>query len=186
MLFRSQNPYPPNVINPMYPPNVMNPQPNPNMMNAHMYHQMYQQSAMNPQMYHHNQISPQNPQVFFNPHMFHPSPITPGSAGSASAQSSQSVEVPEYSTQPPSQVEVDSDEEAPTHQKSSSKWTRVEDDLLISGWLNTSLDSIKGKGKKEDAFWARVRKYMVNNSNTPVNRTKDTIKTRWSRINKEA
>ena len=26
---------------------------------------------------------------------------------------------------------------------------------------------------------------MVNNSNTPVNRTKDTIKTRWSRINKE-
>ena len=116
---QNQNPYPPNVINPMYPPNVMNPQPNPNMMNAHMYHQMYQQSAMNPQMYHHNQISPQNPQVFFNPHMFHPSPITPGSAGSASAQSSQSVEVPEYSTQPPSQVEVDSDEEAPVNPKST-------------------------------------------------------------------
>ena len=93
--------------------------------------------------------------------------------------------MPEYSTQPPSQVEVDSDEEASTHPKSSSKWTVAEDDLLISGWLNTSLDSIKGKGQKEDAFWARVRKYIVHNSNTPVRRTKDTIKSRWSRINKD-
>ena len=190
---QNQNPYPPNVINPMYPPNVMNPHPNPNMVmnpqNPHVFfnQQMYQQSAMqNHHMYHQPQMmNPQNPQAFFNPQMFHPSPITPGSAGSASAQSSQSVEVPEYSTQPPSQVEVDSDEEAPTHPKSSSKWTVAEDDLLSSGWLNTSLDSIKGKGQKEDAFWARVYKYMVNNSNTRLSRTKDTIKRRWSRINME-
>ena len=119
--------------------------------------------------------------------MFHPSPTTPGSAGSASAQSSQSVEVLEYSTQPLSQVEVDSDEEAPVNlnQSTKSKWSVEEDDLLISGWLNTSLDSIKGKGQKEDAFWARVRKYIVHNSNTPIRRTKDTIKSRWSRINKD-
>lgn len=36
------------------------------------------------------------------------------------------------------------------------KWTLADDDVLISGWLNTSKDAVVGNEQKPETFWKRV------------------------------
>ena len=88
-------------------------------------------------------------------------------------------------------VDVDSDGEGPPNPKAKAKvsargsrYTRAEDELLISGWLHTSLDSITGTGQKEEAFWLRVQNFFAENSPPGAKRRgRVPLKSRWSRIN---
>uniref|UniRef100_A0A1J3HZE9 Glutathione S-transferase T3 n=1 Tax=Noccaea caerulescens TaxID=107243 RepID=A0A1J3HZE9_NOCCA len=41
------------------------------------------------------------------------------------------------------------------------RWSVLEDGVLVSGWLNTSKDTIVGNEQKAGAFWKRVAAYFA-------------------------
>ena len=43
--------------------------------------------------------------------------------------------------------------------ENTGHWTWVEDKLLISAWLNVSIDPLIGTDQKTEAFWDRIKKY---------------------------
>ena len=52
-------------------------------------------------------------------------------------------------------------EDTPVDRKERRKWTPSDDDVLISGWLNTSKDAIVGNDQKSGSFWKRVGEYVA-------------------------
>ncbi|RWR85271.1 glutathione S-transferase T3-like protein [Cinnamomum micranthum f. kanehirae] len=57
-----------------------------------------------------------------------------------------------------------------------------EDCLLISLWLNTSLDAVHGNEQKLGAFWKRVGEYYHNNKQFSSDRTDKMLSQRWQKI----
>jgi hypothetical protein len=47
----------------------------------------------------------------------------------------------------------------PNH-KRSKKISDQEDEVLVSAWLNISMDPIVGKGQKVGRYWSRIYKYF--------------------------
>ncbi|ANM69131.1 glutathione S-transferase THETA 3 [Arabidopsis thaliana] len=69
--------------------------------------------------------------------------------------------------------------------KHRRKWSRAEDAILISAWLNTSKDPIVDNEHKACAFWKRIGAYF-NNSASLANlpkREPSHCKQRWSKLN---
>ncbi|XP_074327437.1 glutathione S-transferase T3-like [Apium graveolens] len=64
------------------------------------------------------------------------------------------------------------------------KWT--EDKLLISTWLNVSIDLIIGDDQRGEAFWERIRQYCEESNPDLIKRGLIAIKKRWHRINEGA
>ncbi|XP_018463345.1 glutathione S-transferase T3-like [Raphanus sativus] len=66
------------------------------------------------------------------------------------------------------------------------KWTPADDEVLISGWLNTSKDAIVGNDQKSQTFWQRVADYYAaspHGGEDGEKRTHHCVKKRWHRIN---
>ncbi len=58
-----------------------------------------------------------------------------------------------------------------------------EDMLLVSAWLNVSLDPVVGSNQSHDTFWKRIEAYYHNNKDFPSTRNKKSMQGRWSTIN---
>ena len=54
-----------------------------------------------------------------------------------------------------------------------------EDKLLISLWLNVSLDSIFGDGKKLEAFWKRIIENYNTHYDNLSERSSNQLKSQW-------
>ncbi|XP_076943113.1 glutathione S-transferase T3-like [Bidens hawaiensis] len=65
-----------------------------------------------------------------------------------------------------------------------TNFTSKEDVLLVSAWLNCSLDSIKGTDQKSSHFWAQIFKYFHEHKETTTERSVKSLTQRWSRIQK--
>ncbi|XP_004293182.1 PREDICTED: glutathione S-transferase T3-like [Fragaria vesca subsp. vesca] len=57
-----------------------------------------------------------------------------------------------------------------------------EDKLLVSAWLNISLDPVKGTGQKRQQFWKRITKYFEDNKTWTGERSTKSLINRWSTI----
>ncbi|XP_074335988.1 glutathione S-transferase T3-like [Apium graveolens] len=66
------------------------------------------------------------------------------------------------------------------------QWKWVEDKLLISAWLNVSIDPLVGTDQKADAFWDRIRQYCEKYNPGVIKRGVMAMKKRWQRINEGA
>ncbi|XP_074367392.1 uncharacterized protein LOC141707871 [Apium graveolens] len=68
----------------------------------------------------------------------------------------------------------------------TGQWRWVEDKLLISAWLNVSIDPLVGTDQKAEAFWERIHKYCEEDNPGVIKRGVVAMKKRWQRINEGA
>ena len=62
------------------------------------------------------------------------------------------------------------------------KFTVEEDLLLVSAWLNTSMDPIAGNQKKHNAYWDKIYNYLEKDKTSCISRTANSLMHRWSTI----
>jgi hypothetical protein len=67
----------------------------------------------------------------------------------------------------------------------SKNFSEAEDILLISAYLNTSIDSITGRDQKDGKYWERIENYFHENKTFVTDRNWSSLKHRWGIINKE-
>ena len=60
-----------------------------------------------------------------------------------------------------------------------------EDVLLVSTWLNTSVDPVRGNEQKQETFTAKVWRYFCMHNTYGTKRFSSSLKCRWSIINRE-
>ena len=60
-----------------------------------------------------------------------------------------------------------------------------EDVLLVSTWLNTSVDPVSGNEQKQETFTAKVWQYFCQHNTYGTKRSSSSLKSRWSTINRE-
>ncbi|KAF7113705.1 hypothetical protein RHSIM_RhsimUnG0111600 [Rhododendron simsii] len=63
-----------------------------------------------------------------------------------------------------------------------SNFTLEEDILLVSAWLNISLDAIQGNEQKHKTYWLRVWEYFHEHKNFISERSETSLMHRWSTI----
>ncbi|XP_074322891.1 glutathione S-transferase T3-like [Apium graveolens] len=66
------------------------------------------------------------------------------------------------------------------------QWKWNEDKLLISAWLNLSIDPMIGTDQKGETFWERIREYCEESIPGLIKRGAIAMKKRWQRINEGA
>ena len=62
------------------------------------------------------------------------------------------------------------------------KFTVEEDLLLISAWLNTSMDPITGNQQKHNTYWDKIYEYFEKEKTSCISHTAKTLMHRWSMI----
>ncbi|XP_017221425.1 glutathione S-transferase T3-like [Daucus carota subsp. sativus] len=70
--------------------------------------------------------------------------------------------------------------------ENSVQWKWEEDKLLISAWLNVSIDPLTGTDQKGETFWERIRQYCEESDHGLIKRGVVAIRKRWQRINEGA
>lgn len=63
-----------------------------------------------------------------------------------------------------------------------TNFTTEEDILLLSGWLNNSMDTIQGNGQEHKYYWTRVWEYFHKENTFSSKRTVNSLMNRWSTI----
>nr|XP_034601007.1 glutathione S-transferase T3-like [Setaria viridis] len=71
----------------------------------------------------------------------------------------------------------------PNH-KRSKNFSDHEDEVLVSGWLNVSLDPVVGKDQKGAKYWSRIYEYFNEHKTCPSTRTMNSLMHRWETIQK--
>ncbi|KAG5533231.1 hypothetical protein RHGRI_027438 [Rhododendron griersonianum] len=63
-------------------------------------------------------------------------------------------------------------------------FTVEEDKLLVSAWLNISMNAVRGhdQKKKKTTFWQRMKEFIQQNEPYETNRTVVSLMNRWSTI----
>ena len=79
----------------------------------------------------------------------------------------------------PSETELGSIAKKPPR---GGKFTVEEDLLLVSAWLNISMDPIAGNQQKHNAFWEKIYEYFKKEKTSCTNRTANSLMHRWSTI----
>ncbi|XP_028117196.1 glutathione S-transferase T3-like [Camellia sinensis] len=69
--------------------------------------------------------------------------------------------------------------ESATKKSCSGNFSKKEDNLLISAWLNTSLDAVHGNEQKSKTFWRRVGEYFHEHKTFISERTDNSLMNRW-------
>ncbi|XP_018460630.1 glutathione S-transferase T3-like [Raphanus sativus] len=95
-------------------------------------------------------------------------------------------ENPPFSSQNSVDTPVPTPVPTPVDRVVRRKWTPADDEVLISGWLNTSKDAIVGNDQKSQTFWQRVADYYAaspHGGEDGEKRTHHCVKKRWHRIN---
>nr|XP_017245770.1 PREDICTED: glutathione S-transferase T3-like [Daucus carota subsp. sativus] len=181
----SNNPPPPNSKNPN--PQFPNPYPNsyfPNPQNFNINSQapnsqyQFSQSQNSQFPFPYPQNSPyQFPfPPFSNPHFETQQPPT---------QNSPHSQVPAFSNANIFDLNDDF-EESEDVREITGQWKWVEDKLLISAWLNVSIDPLVGTDQKTEAFWDRIHHYCEEDNPGIIKRGVVAMKKRWQRINEGA
>jgi hypothetical protein len=69
----------------------------------------------------------------------------------------------------------------PSH-KRQKNFSDHEDEVLVSGWMNISLDPIVGKDQKSGKYWSRISEYFhtYSETNCPIS----SLMHRWETIQK--
>lgn len=94
-------------------------------------------------------------------------------------------EIPPFASQHYDEAPSES-QETPVGRRERKKWTPADDEVLISGWLNTSKDIIVGNGQKLGTFWLRVAEYYAESPHAKATGDKRghlNLKQRWHKIN---
>ncbi|KAL8091739.1 hypothetical protein AgCh_034121 [Apium graveolens] len=81
---------------------------------------------------------------------------------------------------------VMSNKETEEVRETIGQWKWVEDKLLISAWLNVSLDALIGTDQKAEEFWDRIHQYCEEDNHGVMKRRVMAMKKRWQRINERA
>ncbi|KAH7841549.1 hypothetical protein Vadar_031383 [Vaccinium darrowii] len=74
--------------------------------------------------------------------------------------------------------------EPATKKLRGSNFTIDEDIMLVSAWLNTSLDAVHGNDQKNQTFWKRVWECFHSNKTFVSERNETSLMHRWSNIQK--
>ena len=69
-----------------------------------------------------------------------------------------------------------------TNRSRGTNFTIEEDILLISAWLNISLDAVQGNEQKHKAYWLRVWEYFHEHKKFVSDRSQTSLMHRWSTI----
>ena len=67
-------------------------------------------------------------------------------------------------------------------QKRSKNFSKDEDELLVSAWLNVSLDPVHGVDQSRSTYWKRIYDYFHINKTFDSDRTQSSLMSRWSGI----
>ncbi|KAL0011821.1 hypothetical protein SO802_006929 [Lithocarpus litseifolius] len=60
-----------------------------------------------------------------------------------------------------------------------------EDTLLISAWLNISIDVMQGTKQKAENFWEKIWQYFCENNTYGTTRSAGSLQSRWENISRE-
>ena len=63
--------------------------------------------------------------------------------------------------------------------ENTGHWTWVEDKLLISAWLNVSIDPLIGTDQKAEDFWDRIKQYCEEDNPGVIKRGVVAMRKRW-------
>ncbi|KAI8544030.1 hypothetical protein RHMOL_Rhmol08G0263300 [Rhododendron molle] len=78
-----------------------------------------------------------------------------------------------------SQISVETE---PVAKKRGGNFSIEEDSMLVSAWLNISLDAVQGNGQKHKTFWTRVWEFFHENKTFTSERNDNSLMNRWSTI----
>lgn len=68
------------------------------------------------------------------------------------------------------------------NQKRSKNFSVEEDEMLVSAWLNVSLDPVHGVDQSRSTYWKRIYDYFHVNKTLDSDRTQSSLMSRWSGI----
>lgn len=89
-------------------------------------------------------------------------------------------------SQPTPQSQPQQEAVKPRKGKRSKNFLIEEDMLLISAWLNISMDSVQGNNQTHSCYWDRIWKYFNENKGSLVSdRTSNSLCNRWCTINEK-
>ncbi|KAK9993907.1 hypothetical protein SO802_023610 [Lithocarpus litseifolius] len=60
-----------------------------------------------------------------------------------------------------------------------------EDTLLVSAWLNISIDAMQGTEQKAKKFWQKIWQYFCENNTYETTRSARSLQSRWGNISRE-
>ncbi|EAZ16064.1 hypothetical protein OsJ_31505 [Oryza sativa Japonica Group] len=69
--------------------------------------------------------------------------------------------------------------------KRSKNFNTAEDQMLVSAWLNTTLDAITGVEQHRDSYWARIHQYFHENKNFPSDQNQNSLNNCWGTIQEQ-
>ncbi|KAI8540090.1 hypothetical protein RHMOL_Rhmol09G0234900 [Rhododendron molle] len=73
-------------------------------------------------------------------------------------------------------------ETEPVAKKRGGNFSIEEDNMLVSAWLNISLDAVQGNGQKHKTFWTRVWEFFHENKTFTSELNDNSLMNRWSTI----
>ncbi|XP_023901088.1 glutathione S-transferase T3 [Quercus suber] len=73
----------------------------------------------------------------------------------------------------------------PNPTKHGGNFSVDEDKLLISAWLNTSMDAVKGTDQRIDKFWKIIWQYFCENNTCGTTCSASSLQSRWGNISRE-
>ena len=97
------------------------------------------------------------------------------------------ITIPPFGTHEPT-VDLDNDDEDEVQEATEEvarrlRWGGVEDSLLISGWMNTSKDAIRGTNQCSNTYWNRVSSYYNERREDLPSRSWKQCKNRFQKLN---
>lgn len=66
--------------------------------------------------------------------------------------------------------------------KRSKNFSKDEDKVLVSAWLNTSMDPIQGNEQAHGTYWERIHAYFHKHKTFVSDRNRSSLMHRWSDI----
>ncbi|XP_050234937.1 glutathione S-transferase T3-like [Mercurialis annua] len=88
----------------------------------------------------------------------------------------------QFPTQIPISNNTSTSTELNSKKSRGGKFSIDEDLLIVSSWLNISLDAVQGNEQKHKTYWARLWEYFHKYKNFPSERTQLSLMNRWSTI----
>ncbi|KAG0531891.1 hypothetical protein BDA96_04G061300 [Sorghum bicolor] len=68
------------------------------------------------------------------------------------------------------------------NKRRSKNFTIKEDEMLVSSWLNVSLDPVRGVNQSKDTYWKRIHNYFHSKKEFESDCTQSSLMSRWSSI----
>jgi hypothetical protein len=61
------------------------------------------------------------------------------------------------------------------NKRRSKNFTLKEDEMLVSAWLNVSLDPVRGSNQSKDTYWKRIHDYFHSKKDFESDRTQSSL-----------